>query len=56
MYTWHFILRDDTLDIKNNSRHFVLGCNDIIVDIDDKPILKVLGDRKMEDINISSTT
>ena len=34
----------------DKARHFVLGCNDLIVATDHKPLLKVLGDRKMEDI------
>ena len=34
----------------NKARHFVLGRNDLIVATDHKPLLKVLGDRKMEDI------
>ena len=34
----------------DKARPFVLGCNDLIVATDHKPLLKVLGDRKMEDI------
>ena len=34
----------------DKARHFVLGCNDLIVATDHKPLPKVLGDRKMEDI------
>ena len=34
----------------DKARHFVLGCNDLIVATDHNPLLKVLGDRKMEDI------
>ena len=34
----------------DKARHFVLGCTDLIVAVDHKPLLKVLGDRKMEDI------
>ena len=34
----------------DKARHFVIGCNDLIVATDHKPLLKVLGDRKMEDI------
>ena len=32
------------------ARHFVLGCNDLIIATDHKPLLKGLGDRKMGDI------
>ena len=34
----------------DKARHFVLGCNDLIVATDHNPLLKVLGDRKMDDI------
>ena len=34
----------------DKARHFVLGCKDLIVAVNHKPLLKVLGDRKMEDI------
>ena len=33
------------------AKHFVLGCNDLIVATDPKPLLKVLGDRKLENID-----
>ena len=32
------------------AKHFVLGCKNLIVATDHKPLLKVLGDRKLEDI------
>ena len=31
-------------------RHFILGCKDLIVATDHKPLVKVLGDRSLEDI------
>ena len=31
-------------------RHFVLGCKDLVVVTDHKPLLKVLGDRQLEEI------
>ena len=34
----------------DKARHFILGSNDLIVATDHKPLLKVLGGRKMEDI------
>ena len=34
----------------DKARHFVLGCNDLIVATDHTPLPKVFGDRKMEDI------
>lgn len=33
------------------ARHFVLGCSDLIISVDHKPLLKVFGDRCLEDIN-----
>ena len=30
--------------------HFVLGCSDLIVAVDHKPLLKLFGDRCLEDI------
>ena len=32
------------------ARHFVLGCKDLIVATDHKPLLKILGDRHLQDI------
>ena len=32
------------------TRYFTLGCKDLIVAVDHKPLLKILGDRKLEDI------
>ena len=34
----------------DKARHFVLGCKDLIVATDHKPLLKVLGDRHLKDI------
>ena len=33
------------------SRHFVLGCEELIIAVDHKPLIKVFGDRSLEDIN-----
>ena len=33
------------------AKHFVLGCSDLIVAVDHKPLLKVFGDRSLEDIH-----
>ena len=33
------------------ARHFVLGCSDLTVAVDHKPLLKVFGDRSLEDID-----
>ena len=38
-------------DALRKARHFVLGCSDLIVAVDHKPLLKVLGDRSLENIN-----
>lgn len=37
-------------DALDRTRYFTLGCDDLIVAVDHKPLLKVLGDRKLEDI------
>jgi hypothetical protein len=37
-------------DALNKSRFFVLGCNNLTIAVDHKPLLKVLGDRSLEDI------
>ena len=39
------------VDALRKARHFVLGCKDLIVAVDHKPLLKVLGDRSLENIN-----
>ena len=38
------------VDALNKARHFTLGCSDLIVAVDHRPLLKVLGDRSLEDI------
>ena len=37
-------------DALERTRYFVLGCDNLIVAVDHQPLLKVLGDRKLEDI------
>ena len=37
-------------DALDKARYFVLGCEDLILAVDHKPLLKVLGDRSLEDI------
>ena len=37
-------------DALDKARHFVLGCSDLIVAVDHKPLLKLFGDRSLEDI------
>ena len=34
-----------------SARHFVLGCSNLLIAVDHKPLLKVFGDRSLEDIN-----
>ena len=34
----------------NKARHFIIGCPDLIVAVDHKPLLKVFGDRHLDDI------
>ena len=37
----------DSLD---KARYFELGCEDLTVAVDHKPLLKILGDRSLEDL------
>ena len=37
-------------DALDKARYFVLGCEDLIVVVDHKPLLKIFGDRSLEDI------
>ena len=37
-------------DALDKARHFVLGCSDLVVAVDHKPLLKLFGDRCLEDI------
>ena len=39
------------VDALKKARHFVLGCSDLTIAVDHKPLLKVFGDRALEDIN-----
>ena len=32
-------------------KHFVLGCNDLILVVNHKPLVRLLGDRRLEDID-----
>ena len=38
------------VDALDKSRYFTLGCSDLIVAVDYKPLLKVMGDRALDDI------
>lgn len=38
------------VDALQKARHFILGCSDLIVAVDHKPLLKVFGDRSLENI------
>ncbi len=38
-------------DALNKTRYFVLGCQDLILAVDHKPLLKVFSDRSLDDIN-----
>ena len=38
------------VDALDKARHFTLGCSDLMVAVDHKPLLKVLGDRALDDI------
>ena len=37
-------------DALDKARHFVLGCSDLVIAVDHKPLLKLFGDRCLEDI------
>ena len=37
-------------DALDKTRHFVLGCSDLVIVVDHKPLLKLFGDRCLEDI------
>ena len=37
-------------DALNKARYFVLGCEDLTIAVDHKPLLKLFGDRSLEDI------
>lgn len=39
------------VDALKKARHFVLGCTDLIIAVDHKPLLKVFTDRSLHDIN-----
>ena len=39
------------VDALKKARHFVLGCTDLIIAVDHKPLLKVFSDRSLHDIN-----
>ena len=38
------------VDALEKARHFVLGCPNLIIGVDHKPLLKILGDRSLDDI------
>ena len=38
------------IDALDKARHFVIGCSDLIVAVDHKPLLKIFGDRSLNDI------
>ena len=37
-------------DALEKARYFVLGCNDLVIAVDHKPLLKIFGDRSLESI------
>ena len=38
------------VDALQKAKHFILGCSDLIIAVDHKPLLKVFGDRSLENI------
>ena len=39
------------IDALKKARHFVLGCPDLVIVVDHKPLLKIFGNRSLEDIS-----
>jgi len=39
------------VDALDKARHFVLGCNDLTIAVDHKPLLKIFGDRTLNEIS-----
>ena len=39
------------VDALKKARHFVLGCTDLIIAVDHKPLLKIFGDRSLDNIS-----
>ena len=37
-------------DALDKARHFVLGCSDLVIAVDHKPLCKLFGDRSLDDI------
>jgi len=37
-------------DALDQARHFILGCSDLVVAVNHKPLLKLFGNRCLEDI------
>ena len=38
-------------DALDNAKHFVLGCSDLVIAVDHKPLLKIFGDRSLDQIS-----
>ena len=38
-------------DALDKTRHFVLGCTNLVIAADHKPLLKILGDRSLDQIS-----
>ena len=38
-------------DALDKARHFVLGCNNLMIAVDHKPLLKIFGDRSLDQIS-----
>lgn len=38
-------------DALDKARHFVLGCKDLTIAVDHRPLLKIFGDRSLDNIN-----
>ena len=41
-------------DALNKARYFVLGCENLTLDVNHKPLLKIFGDRSLDDISNTS--
>ena len=38
-------------DALDKARHFVLGCSNLVIAVDHKPLLKIFGDRSLDQIS-----
>ena len=44
------LIEEEALAVADKTRHFVLGCHNLIIAVDHKPVLKIFGDRAFDNI------